>query len=42
MAPDGIAADADRLIGELELQAANLGQSAKPATPQSGAVVRKG
>ncbi|WBU31705.1 hypothetical protein OOZ54_09480 [Rhodopseudomonas palustris] len=42
MAPDGIAADADRLIGELELQAANLGQSAKPAAPQSGAVVRKG
>ncbi|AVT75907.1 hypothetical protein KQX63_09375 [Rhodopseudomonas palustris] len=42
MAPDGIAADADRLIAELELQAANLGQLAKPAAPQSGAVVRKG
>jgi hypothetical protein len=38
MAPDNIAADADRLIAELEVQAANVGLVATP--PEQGAALR--
>ncbi|NEW91305.1 hypothetical protein [Rhodopseudomonas sp. BR0M22] len=41
MAPDGIAADADRLIAELEAQANNIGLVVRPPA-QGAAVVRKG